>query len=105
MITAAIAHGAQVGMSRAAETANQATRGIQNCDLLRRTNCGSWAGVKVIEITQPGTKYHFYQYTGLRMPARSADRFVLLPSGWRHGRDCTFLLQDNDSIRIDIEVR
>ncbi|HEX4102863.1 MAG TPA: hypothetical protein VHY21_20340 [Pseudonocardiaceae bacterium] len=61
-------------------------------------------GIIVTEITQPGTKYH-YQYTGLRLLARSPDKFLLLPSLWQHGQDRVLLLQDNDSIRVDIAAR
>jgi hypothetical protein len=61
-------------------------------------------GVSVAEIVQPGTKYH-YQYAGLRFLAHPPDHFLLLPSKWRKGRDRTFLLRDNDSVRIDITAR
>jgi hypothetical protein len=61
-------------------------------------------GVVVVEITQPGAKYH-YQYTGLRLLARSPDRFLLLPLRWQHGRDRVLLLRDDDSIRVDIAAR
>lgn len=61
-------------------------------------------GITVTEITQPGTKYH-YQYTGLRLLARSPDRFLLLPSGWQRGPDRVFLLRDNDSVRVDIKAQ
>jgi hypothetical protein len=61
-------------------------------------------GIMVAEITQPGTKYR-YQYTGLRLLARSPDKLLLLPSRWQHGRDSVLVLRDNDSIRLDIIVR
>ncbi len=64
----------------------------------------SGPGVAVAEITQPGTKYHF-QYTGLRLLAHSADKYLLLPRGWQHGRDRVFLVRDDDSVRIDIAAR
>lgn len=57
-------------------------------------------GVVVQEIKQPDTRYH-YQYTGLRLLVRSGDKFVLLPSQWRRGRDRVFFLHDDNSIRID----
>jgi hypothetical protein len=61
-------------------------------------------GVVVTEITQPGTKYH-YQYTGLRLLAHSTDKYLLLPMGWKHGRDRLFLVRDDDSVRADFVVR
>ncbi|MFL6149675.1 MAG: hypothetical protein ACJ72I_19665 [Pseudonocardiaceae bacterium] len=57
-------------------------------------------GIVVADITQLGTKYH-YKYTGLRFLARSPDRFLLLPSEWKHGHDHVILLRDNDLIRVD----
>lgn len=58
-------------------------------------------GIVVADITQPGAKYH-YKYTGLRLLARSPDRFLLLPSEWKQGHDHVLLLRDNDSIRVDL---
>lgn len=64
----------------------------------------SGPGIDVEEIRDPGTKYH-YQYTGLRFLVHSADKFLLLPSGWQHDRDRIFFVRDEDSIRIDIAAR
>lgn len=61
-------------------------------------------GVEVGEITAPDIKYH-YKYTGLRLLIRSADKFLLLPSKWQHGRDHVFFLQDGNDVRIDVIAR
>lgn len=61
-------------------------------------------GVEVSEIAQPGSRYH-YQYSGIRMLARSADKYLLLPVGWQQGRDRVFLIPDDESIRIDVAAR
>lgn len=61
-------------------------------------------GVQVADITQPGSKYR-YQYSGIRLLVRSADKYLLLPVGWQRGRDRVFILRDDDSIRIDIAAR
>lgn len=58
-------------------------------------------GIIVTEIKQSGAKYH-YQYIGIRLLARSPDRFLLLPSRWQHGHDRVLIVRDNDSIRVDI---
>ena len=58
-------------------------------------------GITVESIVQPGTKYH-YQYTGLRFLAHPSENYLLLPSGWKKGRDRVFLLRDDGSIRLDI---
>ncbi len=60
--------------------------------------------VEVSEITQPGSRYR-YQYSGIRLLTRSADKYLLLPVGWQRGRDRVFLVRDDDSIRIDIAAR
>jgi hypothetical protein len=59
------------------------------------------AGVKVAEIAQSGSKYH-YQYSGIRLLARSTDKYMLFPMDWQRGRDRVFILPGNDSIRIDV---
>jgi hypothetical protein len=61
-------------------------------------------GVEVVEIAQPGNKYH-YQYSGICLLTHSTDRYILLPMNWKRGRDRVFILRDNDSIRIDVATR
>jgi hypothetical protein len=61
------------------------------------------SGVKVDEIVQLNEKYH-YKYSGIRLLIRSTDRYILLPRDWQRGRDCVFILRDNDSIRVDVGV-
>ncbi len=58
-------------------------------------------GVEVAEIAQPDSRYR-YQYSGIRFLARSTDKYLLLPVGWRRGHDRVFVVPDDDSIRIDI---
>lgn len=58
-------------------------------------------GVKVAEIAQSGSKYR-YQYSGIRLLSRSADKYLLLPKYWQRGRDRVFVVRDDDSIRIDV---
>jgi hypothetical protein len=62
------------------------------------------AGVQVAEIIQPGSKYR-YQYSGIRLFDRSTDKYLLLPVGWQRGRDRVFIIQDDDSVRVDIAAR
>ena len=61
-------------------------------------------GIDVREIALPDTKYQ-YQYTGLRLLVRAQDKLLLLPANWQRGRDRVLVLQDDDSIRIDIAAR
>jgi hypothetical protein len=60
-------------------------------------------GVKVDEISQSGSKYH-YQYSGIRLLARSEDKYLLLPKYWQPRRDRVFIIRDDGSIRIDVAV-
>jgi len=61
-------------------------------------------GVITAPITQAGTKYH-YQYSGLRLLLHPPDKYILLPVGWRHGRDRVFVLRDDDTIRADLTAQ
>jgi hypothetical protein len=61
-------------------------------------------GVEVAEIAQPGSRYR-YQYSGVRLLTRSADKYLLLPVGWQRGRDAVFMVRDDDSIRVDIAAQ
>lgn len=61
-------------------------------------------GVEVSEIDQPGSRYR-YQYSGIRLLVRSDDKYLLLPVSWRRGRDRVFLVQDDETIRIDVAVQ
>ncbi|MGO4617388.1 hypothetical protein AB4305_23385 [Nocardia sp. 2YAB30] len=58
-------------------------------------------GSQVGEITAPGEKYR-YAYSGLLLLARTADRYFLIPHEWKAKRDRVFVINNNDSIRIDI---
>jgi hypothetical protein len=61
-------------------------------------------GVTVETIAQTGSRYR-YRYAGLRLLTRSDGRYLLLPVGWRKGRDQVFVLPDTDQIRIDVRAR
>lgn len=89
----------------------QATAIAANPDLLSEVQVDSTDrialnghGVTVSEIAQLGSKYR-YQYTGLRLLASPPSRFLLLPSKWQKGRDRVFVLNDDNSVRVDIFAR
>lgn len=58
-------------------------------------------GVTFEELQDPDSKYH-YRYIGFRLLVRSADKFLLLPAQWQHGRDHVIFLQDGNDVRIDV---
>ncbi|MGQ4615290.1 hypothetical protein [Nocardia sp. R7R-8] len=59
-------------------------------------------GSQVVPITAPGEKYR-YAYSGLLLLARTPDRFFLIPHKWtKANRDRIFVIDNDDSIRIDL---
>ncbi|MGW4034415.1 hypothetical protein ACWEFL_34835 [Streptomyces sp. NPDC004838] len=50
-----------------------------------------------------GEGRHFrYRYSGLRLLVERDRRYYLLPLGWNHDTDATYVIADDDSIRIDL---
>lgn len=90
-------HGAQTAIAWAARLPAEPTAVIYSTDRISLFG----PGVQVAEVDQPGTKYH-YQYSGMRLLARSNDKLLLLPVGWQHGRDTIFLIRDDNSIRVEL---
>ena len=56
--------------------------------------------VREDKITDPAAKYHF-KYTGLKFLTRSADKFFLLPEGWRRDKGVAIILEDNPEYRVE----
>lgn len=42
------------------------------------------------------------RYTDLRLLIYASDRYVLLPDGWRRGRDPVYLITDSADLRVEI---
>ncbi|SNY75654.1 hypothetical protein SAMN04244553_0531 [Nocardia amikacinitolerans] len=59
------------------------------------------SGAQVGELTEPNGKYR-YAYSGLWLLARASDRYYLLPQQWQAKRDRVFVIEDSESVRIDI---
>lgn len=90
-------HGTQTAIAWAARLPAEPTAVIYSTDRISLFG----PGVQVAEVDQPGTKYH-YQYSGMRLLARSNDKLLLLPVGWQRGRDTIFLIRDDNSIRVEL---
>jgi len=45
-----------------------------------------------------------YRYRGLRLLIRTLDHYLLLPAGWRKGADNVFVIEAEDSIRVDLKI-
>jgi hypothetical protein len=43
-----------------------------------------------------------YRYTGFRLILQRGDRYYLVPLGWRHDRDPVSILQQSDTLRVDL---
>lgn len=56
--------------------------------------------VREDRISDPDAKYHF-KYTGLKFVTRSADKFFLLPEGWRRDTGVAIILDDNPEYRVE----
>ncbi|TQJ38037.1 hypothetical protein FBY33_0022 [Arthrobacter sp. SLBN-112] len=56
--------------------------------------------VREDRIPDPDAKYHF-KYTGLKFVTRSADKFFLLPEGWRRETGVAIILDDNPEYRVE----
>ena len=56
--------------------------------------------VREERIPDPDAKYHF-KYTGLKFVTRSADKFFLLPEGWRRENGVAIILEDNPEYRVE----
>lgn len=97
-------YGVQVGIDRAIDIADHLSElpSVTIYSTERISIAGP--GVVAVEITQPGSKYH-YQYRGLRLMLHSPDKYLLLPVGWRHGQDPVFVLRDDKTIRVDITAQ
>lgn len=78
-------------------------------DLAHRTAVVVYS-VKPIGLSGPGVevqelpKEHTYtrRYVGLRLLVSRGGRYYLLPVGWRHGVNATYLFKESDTTRIEI---
>ncbi|MEU9119911.1 hypothetical protein AB0C96_08615 [Streptomyces sp. NPDC048506] len=56
-----------------------------------------------LRVTDLGAKVHFrYRYTGLRRLIDRNGSYYLLPLGWNPGTGTTYVIQDDDGIRIEL---
>jgi hypothetical protein len=63
-----------------------------------------------LDITGPGVRSeplpkggeYAYRYTGLRLLIARGGNYYLLPVGWTRNLDATYVLQDDDGIRVEL---
>lgn len=56
-----------------------------------------------VQVTDLGAKWHYrYRYTGLRRLIERNGRYYLLPVGWNSRTDATYIIQDSDSLRVEL---
>ncbi|MEW2524241.1 hypothetical protein [Streptomyces sp. NPDC047071] len=55
----------------------------------------------VAEDLGKGLRYR-YRYSGLRLLVERDHRYYALPLGWREDRDATFVIEDDDTVRIEL---
>ncbi|MCX4231824.1 hypothetical protein [Streptomyces ortus] len=58
------------------------------------------AGLKAEDL---GEGFHYrYRYSGLRLLVERDHRYYLLPLGWNHNTDPTYVIDDDESIRVEL---
>ncbi|MFC5204844.1 hypothetical protein [Streptomyces kaempferi] len=57
----------------------------------------------VYEDLGPGTHYR-YRYSGLRLLIERDHRYYLVSLGWRRITDPTFIIEDDDSVRVELRA-
>ncbi|MGW4878107.1 hypothetical protein ACWEPI_16250 [Streptomyces sp. NPDC004262] len=57
----------------------------------------------VYEDLGPGTHYR-YRYSGLRLLIERDHRYYMVSLGWRRDIDPTFVIEDDDSVRIELRA-
>ncbi|MCI3935151.1 hypothetical protein [Streptomyces sp. AN091965] len=55
----------------------------------------------VAEDLGKGLRYR-YRYSGLRLLVERDHRYYVLPLGWREDRDATFVIEDDDTVRVEL---
>ncbi|WP_343040730.1 hypothetical protein [Streptomyces typhae] len=56
-----------------------------------------------VAVEDLGRDLHYrYRYSGLRLLVERDHRYYVLPLGWRHDRDATYVIEDDDSVRVEL---
>ncbi|MEE2033527.1 hypothetical protein [Rhodococcus chondri] len=91
----------QLGEQRAVQLAGQLRRDAQVLLYSVDRLAIDGPGVVVDTLTQDGSRYA-YRYSGLRLLIRSDGRYLFVPAGWRKGVDSVFVIDAEQSVRIDV---
>jgi hypothetical protein len=94
----------QLGEQRAVQLAGQLRRDAQVLLYSADRLAIDGPGVVVDTLTQDGSRYA-YRYSGLRLLIRSDGRYLFVPAGWRKGVDRVFVIDAEQSVRIDVIAR
>lgn len=79
-------------------------------DLVRRTSVVVLSTERLSISGPPGLvsedlgegRHYRYRYSGLRLLVVRDKRYYLLPLGWKHRTDPTYVIEDDDSLRIEL---
>jgi hypothetical protein len=94
-------YAAQVGQEKAVETVAN-LRGEPEVFIYSGERMAiAGPGITVNEIQGTGSRYR-YRYSGLRLLVQAGGKYVLLPIGWKSGRDGVFLIPADSTTRLDI---
>lgn len=91
----------QQGRAAAERTAEQLVR--HTAVVVLSTDRLSMSGAPGPLVEDLGEDQHYrYRYSELRLLVERDKRYHLLPLGWRHRTDPTYVIDDDDSVRIEL---
>ncbi|MBZ9640017.1 hypothetical protein [Streptomyces sp. PSKA30] len=91
----------QQGRRAAEGTAEQLVR--RTAVVVLSTDRMSMSGSPGPLVEDLGEAQHYrYRYSGLRLLVERDKRYYVLPLGWQHGTGPTYVIDDDDSVRIEL---
>ncbi|MET8677966.1 hypothetical protein ABZW18_10325 [Streptomyces sp. NPDC004647] len=91
----------QQGRQEAEKTADLLVR--RTAVVLLSTERLAMSGPSGLRSEDLGEGQHYrYRYSGLRLLVERDKRYYLLPLGWQYRTDSTYVIEDDDSIRVEL---
>ncbi|MET9386918.1 hypothetical protein ABZY09_39300 [Streptomyces sp. NPDC002928] len=90
----------QLGRQDARQDAEQLVRRVSVVVLSTEQLTIKGPGLKAEDLGKG--RHYRYRYSGLRLLVERDRRYYLLPLDWNHDTDATYVIEDDESIRIDL---